>query len=176
MMAATASHPSPSSVTMNAPHALPAFGLQRDAHGRLVLTLADGTVHEAVTPVRAFPIAAPDEGLSLVGQDGHEALWIDRLDRVDAAARGLIEEELAVREFMPTITRITAVSSFSTPSTWDVETDRGRAQLILKGEEDIRRLGSRNALLIAAADGVQFRVPDVAALDKASRRLLERFL
>ncbi|ABM34521.1 uncharacterized protein DUF1854 [Paracidovorax citrulli] len=166
----------PSSAAMNPSHAFPAFGLQRNAHGRLVLTLADGTVHEAVTPVRAFPIAAPGDGLSLVGQDGHEALWIDRLDRVDAVARALIEEELAAREFVPTITRILAVSSFSTPSTWTVDTDRGAARLVLKGEEDIRRLGSRSALLIASADGLQFRVPDVAALDKASRRLLERFL
>jgi len=156
--------------------AFPTFGLQRDAHGRLVLTLADGTVHEAVTPVRAFPIAAPGEGLSLVGQHGHELLWIDRLDRIEPALRALIEDELATREFVPTITRIEAVSSFTTPSTWTLETDRGPAKLVLKGEEDIRRLGSRSALLIASADGVQFRVPDVAALDRASRRLLERFL
>ncbi|SFD44770.1 DUF1854 domain-containing protein [Paracidovorax konjaci] len=151
------------------------LALARNAHGRLVLTQADGTVHEAV-PVRAFPIAAPHEGLSLVGPDGHELLWIDRLEQVDAPARALIEEELAAREFVPTITQITAVSGFTTPSTWTVETDRGTARLVLKAEEDIRRLGSRSALLIAAADGVQFRVPDVGALDRASRRLLERFL
>ena len=42
-----------------------AFDLRRNPHGRLVLRLADGTEHEAVTPVRAFPIAAPQEGLSL---------------------------------------------------------------------------------------------------------------
>ncbi|CAM3496538.1 DUF1854 domain-containing protein [Paracidovorax anthurii] len=152
------------------------FGLRRNAHGRLVLTLADGTVHEAITPVRAFPIAAPSEGLSLVGQDGHELLWIDHLERIDPAARALIEEELAVREFVPTITKIEAVSGFTTPSTWTVETDRGPARLVLKAEEDIRRLGRRSALLIASADGVHFRVPDTAALDRASRRLLERFL
>ena len=74
------------------------------------------------------------------------------------------------------IERITTVSSFSTPSTWSVQTDRGPAQLVLKGEEDIRRLGSRTSLLIAAGDGMQFRVPDVGALDRHSRKLLERFL
>ena len=40
---------------------IPAFQLTRNPHGRLVLTLADGTAHEGVTPVRAFPIAAPGE-------------------------------------------------------------------------------------------------------------------
>ena len=150
--------------------------LHRNPHGRLVLRLEDGTEHEAVTPVRAFPIAAPLEGLSLVGSDGHELAWVQRLADLPAAQRALIEEELAAREFVPTITRIRSVSSFSTPSTWEVDTDRGAAQLVLKGEEDIRRLAGRTKLLIAASDGLHFHVPDSTALDRASRKLLERFL
>ena len=47
---------------------------------------------------------------------------------------------------------------------------------MLKAEEDIRRLGGRTRLLIAGGDGLQFRVKDTTALDKHSRRLLERFL
>ncbi len=154
----------------------PAFTLERNAHGRLVLRLPDGTEHAGIVPVRAFPIGAPDEGVSLVGQDGHERIWIDRLSALQPEQRHLIDEELAAREFVPVIERITAVSSFSTPSTWTVQTDRGPARLVLKGEEDIRRLGARTSLLIAASDGVQFRVPDVGALDRHSRKLLERFL
>lgn len=154
----------------------PPLALARNAHGRLVLTLADGTAHEGVVPVRAFPIAAPGEGLSLVGSDGHELAWIDRLADLPAPVRTLIDEDLAVREFVPTIERILSVSSFSTPSTWQVETDRGPARLVLKAEEDIRRLAGRTRLLIAGSDGLQFLVPDSTALDRASRRLLERFL
>ncbi|PJI96195.1 LOW QUALITY PROTEIN: uncharacterized protein DUF1854 [Acidovorax sp. 69] len=163
-------NPSPS------PSSTPSFQLARNPHGRLILTLPDGTTHEGVTPVRAFPIAAPGDGLSLVGSDGHEMLWIPRLEAVAHPARQLIEEELEVREFVPTIEKILAVSSFSTPSTWSVETDRGPASLVLKAEEDIRRLGGRTRLLIAGGDGVQFRVKDTTALDRHSRRLLERFL
>ena len=164
---------------MNAPltpSSAPAFQLARNPHGRLVLTLPDGTAHEGVTPVRAFPIAAPGQGLSLVGSDGHELLWIPHVYQVAGPARQLIDEELAVREFVPTIEKIVAVSSFSTPSTWQVETDRGPASLVLKAEEDIRRLGGRTRLLIAGGDGMQFRVKDTTALDRHSRKLLERFL
>lgn len=152
------------------------FQLKHNAQGRLVLTLADGTPHEGVIPVRAFPIGAPDEGLSLVGADGRELLWVARLDQVDDLQRQLIEEELAIREFVPVIEQITSVSSFSTPSTWEVETDRGPVRLVLKAEEDIRRLGGRIRLLIAASDGMQFRINDATALDRHSRKLLERFL
>ena len=161
---------------MSTTNPLSALQLERNAHGRLVLTLACGTVHSDVVPVRAFPIAAPDEGLSLIGSDGHELLWLERLADVAPQARRLLEEELALREFVPVIERICSVSSFSTPSTWALETDRGAAQLVLKGEEDIRRLRGSRALLIAASDGVQYAIRDTSALDKASRRLLERFL
>ncbi|MBX3633130.1 MAG: hypothetical protein ABS38_01905 [Acidovorax sp. SCN 68-22] len=150
--------------------------LRRDAHGRLLLTLADGSEHAGVVPVRAFPIAAPGEGLSLLGQDGHERLWVERLADLPAALRTLIEEELAVREFAPEITRIVSVSGFATPSVWQIETDRGRTELTLKAEEDIRRLAGRTRLLIASAEGVQYRIADTGALDRHSRRLLERFL
>lgn len=148
----------------------------RNAHGRLVLTLGNGTVYEAVVPVRAFPIAAPLEGLSLVAADGKEALWVPRMADLPADARALIEEDLAVREFVPTIQAIRKVSSFSTPSTWELDTDRGHTQMVLKAEEDIRKLAGRTKLLIAGSDGVQYRIPDTTQLDKHSRKLLERFL
>lgn len=157
-------------------HTPSSFALQRNSHGRLVLILDGSTSGEEVVPVRAFPIAAPDEGLSLVGTDGHERVWISRLDTLAPAERSLIEEELAAREFVPSITRIASVSSFSTPSTWQVDTDRGPAQLVLKGEEDIRRLAGRTKLLISASDGVHFMIRDATALDRSSRKLLERFL
>jgi len=149
--------------------------LERNAFGRLVLTLPDGQVHDGVLPVRAFPIGAPDEGVSLIGADGHELAWIDRLEGLSAAQRDLLAEEFAQREFAPRIQRLERVSGFSTPSTWQVLTDRGPTSLVLKGEEDIRRLGG-GALLIASGQGINFRVDDLAAMDKASRRLLERFL
>lgn len=161
------------SATTNA--AKPAFSLQRNPFGRLVLTDAQGEVHENVVPVRAFPIGAPDQGLSLVSQDGHELAWIDRLTDVPAAERSLIEEELASREFVPEIKRIVKVSTFATPSNWDVETDRGPTRLTLKGEEDIRRL-ARPTLLIADIHGIHYLIRDPKDLDRHSRKILDRFL
>jgi len=149
--------------------------LARDTHGRLTLTEPDGQRHEGVVPVRAFPISAPDDGLSLVSSDGHELAWIDHIGMLQPAQRQLIEEELALREFTPTILRITDVSTFSTPSTWSVDTDRGPTSFVLKSEDDIRRLGN-GRLLIASGQGMQFGVPQVADLDRHSRKLLERFL
>ena len=154
--------------------AMMTLDLSRDPFGRLVLTHA-GQRHEGVVPVRAFPIGAPDDGIALMSADGHEVVWIPRLDRLHAAARALIEEELGAREFMPEIRAIRAVSSYATPSVWTVETDRGETALTLKGEEDIRRLG-RGTLLIADIQGIHYLIRDMAALDRRSRKILDRFL
>jgi hypothetical protein len=151
------------------------FKLSRNAAGRLVLTGANGVSHEGVVPVRAFPISAPDAGLSLLGEDGHELRWINRLSEVPEDTRSLLESELTQREFMPEIVGIKQVSSFATPSKWQVSTNRGDTELLLKAEDHIRRL-TNTSLLITDGHGVSFMIRDVDALDKHSRRLLERFL
>ncbi len=152
------------------------FQLERTAFGDLVWTGAQGQRVSGVMPVRAFPIQAPQDGISLVDPEGHEVAWFAQLDAIPEPARGLIEEELARREFMPVIQRIAAVSGFSTPCTWTVDTDRGRTEFVLRGDEDIRRIGSAHALLIADVHGIHYLVPDQLALDAHSKRVLDRFL
>ncbi len=151
------------------------FTLERTARGRLVLTLADGTRHAGVQPVRAFPLSAPNEYVGLISAQGSELFSIDRLDALPDAVQRLINEEIAPREFMPRILSIDTVSTFATPSVWTVTTDRGKTTLILKAEEDIRRL-DRGRLLVSDRHGMQLLIEDQAALDGRSRRFLERFL
>ena len=151
------------------------FQLRRDSFGKLHLTAEDGTVHEAVAPVRAFPIQSPSEGISMVLGDGREVAWIDRLDDLPFDTRKFVEDELEGREFMPEILHIAAVSSFATPCTWTVETDRGNTEFVLKGEEDSRRIGA-TSLLVADNHGIHFLIRDMYTIDKQSRKILDRFL
>lgn len=151
------------------------FTLQRDAFGRLALTNEAGEVFAGVAPVRAFPVQAPDDGIALVNGDGKEVGWIDSLDDLAPADSLLVREELGGREFMPEISRIAAVSSYATPSTWTVNTDRGDTELVLRGEEDIRRIGG-DRLLISDTHGIHYLIRDLRALDRHSRKILDRFL
>jgi Domain of unknown function (DUF1854) len=152
-----------------------AFDLQRDAFGRWTLLLADGTRHAPVTAIRAYPVTAPDSSVAIMDAEGHELVWIDALSSLDAAVRAAVLTALNEREFLPVIEKLEGVSSFATPSTWTVVTNRGTTQFLLKGEEDIRRL-TGTVLLINDADGVQYMIRDLAAMDKHSRKLLDRFL
>ena len=151
------------------------FQLQRNPLGRLVLTDEEGAVYQDIAPVHAFPISAPGEGIALISVDGHELVWIEHLADIPENIRKLIEEELASREFIPEIHQIRQVSTFATPSIWEIETNRGTTRFILKGEDDIRRL-NQTTLLIADSNGIHYLIRDTRQLDKHSHKLLDRFL
>jgi len=151
------------------------FELRRDPFGKLVLTTAEGEEHVGIIPVRAFPIQAPTRGISLVRDGGKEVAWIDDLDVLPEGLRALVQEEIEGREFIPEILTIKDVSSFATPCTWYVSTDRGDTEFVLKVDEDIRRVGE-TSLLIADNHGINFLVRDMFRIDKQSRKILDRFL
>ena len=151
------------------------FQLSRNSFGKLILTTAEGEVHEGVSPVRAFPIQAPDKGISMVLGDGKEVGWIDDIAGLPLQVRELVMDELEGREFMPEILSVKEVSSFATPCTWFVHTDRGDTEFTLKGEEDIRRVGAAS-LLVADNHGINFLIRDMYTIDKKTRLILDRFL
>jgi len=53
--------------------------LIKDERAHWQATLADGSVHNSVTVVRAFPILAPDEAISVIDIEGHELCWIEQV-------------------------------------------------------------------------------------------------
>lgn len=164
-----------SATTVGAVADLAGERLRRDALGQLQWRLEDGSWVGPVTVVRAFPIQAPEGEVALLGPDGHElAYWPDP-GILPPADLTLLRQALAEREFLPSIERLVEVSSFATPSTWTVDTDRGRTRFVLKGEEDIRRIAP-SVLLVQDAHGVQYLIRNPQRLDRHSRRLLDRFM
>jgi hypothetical protein len=149
--------------------------LSLDAQGRLVLATPDGSRHVGVEPVRAFPLSEPRRWVSICDPEGRELLCLESLDALPEASRTLLEEELSLREFVPVIQRIVRVIGDSTPSDWDVETDRGPTQFTLDSEDDFRTLGPHR-VLISDSRKLRFHIPDTRALDASSRRILERYL
>ena len=151
------------------------FQLRRNSFGKLVITLDSGEEYVGVTPVRAFPIQAPTKGISLVRDGGKEVAWIDDLATMPEDILTLVSDEIGGREFIPEIVNIKDVSSFATPCTWYVTTDRGETEFVLKLDEDIRRIGEAS-LLVADSHGINFLVRDMFKIDKHSRKILDRFL
>lgn len=151
--------------------------LHCNAHGQLVLQMPADHSLVAVQPAVAFALTAPRESISLVDSRGKERGYIEQLDALPPACQKAVEDALALREFIPTITAILSVDSFSTPSAWKIETDRGTTELRLQSEDDIRKLGEDGKnLRITDKNSLQYQIPDVDALPKASRKFLMRFI
>ena len=149
--------------------------LHYDSFGRLVLVDAQGREHVGVESVRGFPISDVQHWISICDTAGHEVLCIEDLDLLPPPVREVLEKDLTRREFVPTIERIDRVSSDSDPSEWDVQTDRGATHFLLKSDDEVRSIGPTRALIIDS-HGIRYLVPDTRALDRASRRILERYL
>ena len=149
--------------------------LGRDEWGHLVLTIAGQSHAAAVTPTPLFPISEPDKWISLRGEDGTELACVEDLSTLSADARKLLQEELARREFVPVIERIVRVSGTMEPSEWTVETDRGPTRFVLKSEDDVRRIGD-DQILIVDAHGTRYHIPDLDAVDAKSRRIVEWYV
>lgn len=151
------------------------FTLFRDAFDQLILVTRTGERHVDLAPIRLFPYSDPMHWISLCDSHRKEIVCIPDLVALPTATRELLEQELARREFAPVIHRIYSVSSDSEPSEWDVDTDRGRTKFVLKSEDDIRRLGEGQAMIVDA-HGIRYLIPDLRRLDSASRRVLSQFV
>src|SRR4051812_36230831 len=98
--------------------------LEVDAWGHLILHTPDGRFPN-VEPIRAFPITEPSSWIAFCDAEGREILCLESMEGLVPEARRILEDELALREFVPTIERVVRVSAEGTPCDWEVDTDRG---------------------------------------------------
>lgn len=151
------------------------FHLTLDRWQRLVYSDETGAEHVGIEPVHAFPFSDPEHWVALVDEAGHELELVEDLSTLPQHERELVRGELARREFVPVIERIARIVRLANSSEWHVETDRGSTRLVVKSEEDVRRLPGRRALVIDAA-GIRHLIADTRRLDGTSRRLLDHYL
>jgi hypothetical protein len=147
----------------------------RDQWGQLTLTLADGQCHVGIEPVRCFPLSDPFKSIAILDANGHELLTLPSLDSLSPAARQFVEKEIAARDFVPVIERITSTSNPHPPCRWSVKTDRGETNFHLESEDDVRKLGP-DRVLIADSNGIRYLIPDLRQLDAASKRIVHRLV
>ena len=137
---------------------------------------------ERVVILRSFPITAPREFLSVRQPDvrkkgrGDELGMIRSLDDFDEETQALIGEELELRYFTPTITKIYSIKDKFGYSYWEAETTAGKVSFILANPfANIRSLED-GRVYITDMDGNSFTIPDPSALDRASFRRIEVYI
>jgi len=143
-----------------------------DAFGDLTLELPDGKVHEAVTPIRAFPITSEEHFIVLRDKDGEELGTIKDITHLDRDSRKTLRAELRWAYFTPEITMVNSIEERNHVPKWDVETDRGPRVFEIRTSRDVRVLED-GRILIRDADGNRLEVPDYRTLDPISQAMVE---
>jgi hypothetical protein len=148
------------------------LSFRRDDEGRLVVTDEQGHA-SPVRIVRLFPFTVPDGPVAVLGEDGKELTLIPELGALSSSQAAVIRSEIASREFVSVVRRISKTSSLTLPARWDLETDRGPITATLRDEDAFRNLPG-GELLITDAGGTRFLVPKIDALDRQSRAILRQ--
>lgn len=150
----------------------------------MTLTNDDGTTEffERIIILRAFPITAPDEFLSVREPDskkmgrGKEIGMIRYMKDFDEATQRLFLEELDRRYFSPQLQKITSVKEKFGYLYWDAETDAGHVTFIMNNPFSNIRVLEDGRIIINDIDGNIFEIPDPKSLDSTSFKKIEIYL
>ncbi len=147
--------------------------LLREPDGKLTLVPDGGGQSVSDCRVaRCFPWSLPDRFLSVRDKDGNELHLFGSLDEVPDGTRQVLIDELAAQEFVPKILRVHEIDDSFEIVVWQADTDRGPVEFQVKDDEDIRVLGD-SQVLVKDHNGMLFEIPNLEAMDEASRTLIE---
>ena len=136
------------------------------------MTVRDERSYIRVRPVNASPMAHSDQYVSLLDIKNEEVAFIRDMNDLDEDSRKVIEEELAHRYLRATIERVNSIQMEYGVTYWDVMTDRGKREFVIRGHENTH-WASDTRLLLTDVDGNRFEVIDYTQLDAQSVRLIE---
>ncbi len=139
-----------------------------------MIDLATMLQNPGVRPLRLFPLTDPAHWIAILDEQGRELACIEDPATLDAGQRSALEAALAKRHFVPVIRRIVAITRAADGHDWRVETDRGASTFRTETDESIQTLGGGRIVIIDKL-GTRYLLPDVADLDRDSRRKLERY-
>ena len=146
--------------------------LFRGPHGILRATIdGDRSVLRAKV-VCAFPLSDQHRYLSILDGKGKEACLIESVDRLDAASQRLVAEELARYYRVSAIRRIHRVRQEYRTFYWDVRTERGGRDFVVKWGPDTVLWLTPKTVQLEDVDGNRFIIPDIDELDPRSRKFI----
>ncbi len=136
------------------------------------MTVGEERSYIRVRPVQASPLAHTDRYVSLLDIKNEEVAFIRDLNDLDEGSRKVIEEELTHRYLRATIERIDSIQMEYGVTYWDVMTDRGRREFVIRGHENTH-WASDTRVLLTDVDGNRFEIVDYTRLDPHSVQLIE---
>jgi len=151
------------------------FPASFDAAGVRLSRNPDGTL-ELKSGARTFrkvriklgrPLYKPEDFASVLGEKGEVALLVN-LGALKPAARAVLEEHRVRNDLTTKVLKVKSISHQFGAAFWDVETEKGARQFVIRGTSEHVRWLDDDRLLITDVNGNRFEIPSMSRLDKRS--------
>lgn len=146
----------------------------------LHVTVREERIYGGVYAVRALPIRYPRKYISLrfVDYDKREVEvgLIRDLDEWPKEAQELVRQALLKRYFVHVIKAIRNIETFPGYFNFDVETDRGPMQFMMRWQSDRAQDYGPSGKMLLDTEENRYLIPDVNALPEEDRRLFLRHI
>jgi len=136
----------------------------------------NGEEHKNIGVRRIMPQSMPYEFISITDSEQKEICIIENLDDLSEEQKMLIKNELDVRYYTPTITRVETLKDKMGFLYIDVIlNDRKKCVTIKDVSKNIKLIGTQ-MLAIFDIDGNRYIIPNINELDRKSMQLLGPYL
>lgn len=147
--------------------------LFREPPWKLRLTIAGDRSYLMVRVVRAAPLSQPSRYICFLDEK-NEVIWtVEDPSLLDVDTRRILQEELNQRYMTAVIEVINSLRNEFGVSYWDVQTNRGNREFVVRNVSESAQWISPRRLMLVDVDGNRFEIPDTGVLDKRSLSLIE---
>ena len=150
--------------------------LFREPAWRLRLTIDGDRSYLKVKIVRAAPLSNPDRYICFLDSKDEVICTVEALDDLGEAHRILAIEELEQRYLTSVIEEVLTIRAEFGVSYWDVRTNRGQREFVAKDVAENAQWLDEGRVMILDVDNNRFEIPDLRAMDKRSRGLVDTVL
>ena len=138
--------------------------------------LSDGKTFENLEPRRLFPSSDPNRYITLLDDSGAERAVIRDLRTLPEQDRAVIAACLAEYYLIPRVVKILDRKEKFGIITLFTETDRGPATIEIRNILNGLKLVQERRVLLRDQNDNRYEIPDINALDKHSRLLLDHYI
>jgi len=142
----------------------------------LRLTIEGDRSYLRVSARRAFPFSHLHNYISLRDGKENEIGMIRDLHQLEHETKALVEEELQRRYLIPRIEKVRSAKREFGMAYFEVDTDKGPRDFVVRGMRDNMVELSSGRLLITDNEGNRYEIPDLYALDPKWAALIEEWI
>lgn len=146
--------------------------------GGFVSLKTGGKEYARVGIYLTFPLTCPEEYISVREADekAREIGIIEKLSQLEKEQQEMIREQIRLRYFMPSITKVLDVKEEYGYAYWNVVTTFGACRFTTQMSGDAVIHLSDSRLLVTDIDGNRYEIPDFYQLSVMERKKLDLFI